>query len=422
MKLSLNYISHHECPLEQREKLTLSEGDAQSLFKKAHRNEFVKEFSVIQTCNRLEFYGICGKDYVFDKFISELLREIKGEDFQAWEKYRVCEKGISAVEHFFRVAAGLESQILGENQIISQLKTAYTDSIDHKMSKLIFHKMFHNAFRVAKAVRTETDINSGAVSIALAAVELAKGKVDLSKSRVLVVGAGENSKLIVSYLKEAGVKKLVIANRNTNKAEKIADTYRADGVIEIGLIPVNLINFDLVISSTSSDKYILSCKKNADIIKELNKIKIIDVAVPRDIDPGLAKLSNIDLYNIEDLNTQINKNLNNRENQIPLAEDIVAEFVEKFDQWLSSLDVRPVIKDLTHNTMELARREARRYSGDFEDEEKLTAFAESLAKKFLHGPISFLKSGTDNGDFTLDQLQSIDIINNMFLDQDEPSE
>ena len=176
MELVLHSVTYHDCPVQQREKVTLSPDHRERMLHALLGHQGIGEAAIVQTCNRTEVYLYAKKDTDWGQPVSELIGQIGPEAAQVWSKYRKQSRGIDVVRHLFGVAAGLDSQMLGENQILSQLKSAYTESIEHHGSKFILHKLFHAAFRVGKAVRTQTDINCGAVSISLAAVELAREK------------------------------------------------------------------------------------------------------------------------------------------------------------------------------------------------------------------------------------------------------
>jgi glutamyl-tRNA reductase len=419
MKLVLHNLTYHDCPVDVREKVTFTSEQRHAMLRRIHHFEGISEAVILQTCNRLEFYLYARKDLDCRAFLGVLLAAYGPDAVATWAAHSSEKLGIEAVRHLFEVAAGLDSQMIGENQILAQVKAAYTESLETRMSKLIFHRLFHNAFRVGKAVRTRTNINCGAVSIGLAAVEMAREKVKLPAARAMVIGAGENAELVANYLSKAGVWGLIIANRDVEKARALARRFgNAEGV---GLSEVvsRLGEIDVLISSTAAPEHIIT-RDNVEwsVAGRSRPLLIIDIAVPRDIDPAIGELDGIDLYNIDDLDVQIRANREKRNDEIPKAQEIVNEFVAMFSQWYESLDLVPVISRLTQMGIELARNEARRYASDFGNGngEKLQSFAESLVKKVLHGPISFIKEG---GEPNAEQLQAIDLVNKMFLSQGE---
>ncbi len=419
MKLVLNNVTYHNCPVQLREKVAFTTEKRRLMLKKMHAEEHISEAVILETCNRSEFYTYAKKDFDVSRFLAELIGQMQPEAPDTWSKYSRESIGIDAVRHLFEVAAGLDSQMIGENQILSQVKSAYTESIDCRMSKFMFHRIFHNAFRVGKTVRTNTDINCGAVSISLAAVELAKKKIDLSDSTAMVIGAGENAELAARYLLKAQLPTLIIANRNTKKAQALRARLKTGEIISLADIADRLAEVDLVISSTAAAEPIVTYQAVADGLSQRQKpLLIIDLAVPRDIEPQINQFECVSLYNIDDLNEQISRNKKKRSNEIPKARAIVAEFTDKFMQWYDSLNLIPTITQLTQQGLILAHSEANRYAKDFGEgnDNKLELFAESLVKKMLHGPINFLKNGADEEPST-EQLQAVDLINKMFLSQ-----
>jgi len=417
MKLVLNNVIYHNCPVQLRERVAFTTDKRRLMLKKMHTAKGVSEAAILQTCNRSEFYAYAKKDFDVRGFLAELIRQVRPEAVDTWSKYSRESTGADVVRHLFEVAAGLDSQMIGENQILSQVKSAYTESIDCRMSKFLFHRLFHNAFRAGKTVRTNTDINCGAVSISLAAVELAKRKIDLSASTAMVIGAGENAELAARYLLKAKVPRLIIANRNTKKAQAIRARLGTGEIIGLADIAAKLAEVDVLISSTAAAKPLITYEAVENGLAQRKKtLLIIDIAVPRDIESKINQFECVSLYNIDDLNEQISRNREKRSSEIPKAQAIVTKFTDKFMQWYDSLNLVPTITQLTQKGLILAHSEAKRYAKDFGegDGDKLELFAESLVKKVLHGPITFLKSGADRQP-SAEQLQAADLINKMFL-------
>ncbi len=429
MKLILNNITYHNCPVEVREKVAFTSEQKRFMLKQMHAEQAVSEAVILQTCNRLEFYLYAKKDFDYSRFLTQLIGHVQPEAVDVWRKYLAQSTGRDMVRHLFKVAAGLDSQMIGENQILAQVKSAYKESTDCKTSKLIFHRLFHHAFRVGKAVRTDTHINCGAVSIGLAAVELAKRKIDTSASIAMVIGAGENAELVARYLLKSKPADLVIANRDKQKAKAMQKRLKNSQVIGLDEIIQRLDEADLLISSTAAVEPVVTYDAVKKVLAHRDKpLLIIDIAVPRDIEPTVGRLECVTLYNIDDLNEQITGNIEKRSSEIPKAQAIVAEFTDKFMKWYDSLNVVPAITQLMQKGVNLAHSEAQRYAKDFgeDNNEKLKAFAESLVKKVLHDPISFMKSfdpaqDGNGGDeeLTTEQLQAVDLINKMFLSQDK---
>ncbi|MEN6578132.1 MAG: glutamyl-tRNA reductase [Phycisphaerales bacterium] len=423
MKLVLHNLTYHDCPVEVREKVTFTAEQRHEMLRRMHRQDQIGEAVVLQTCNRLEFYLYAKKDFDCRAFLGGLFAAYGADALDAWTAHSREMGEMDAVRHLFEVAAGLDSQMVGENQILAQVKSAYTESLEARMSRLIFHRLFHHAFRVGKAVRTRTHINCGAVSIGLAAVELAREKMDLAASKAMIVGAGENAELVANYLSKAGVSGLIVANRDVEKARAMARRFERTQAIGLAEIVSRLAEVDVLISSTASPEHVLTRAGVEWLLAGRSRpLLIVDIAVPRDIDPAIGGLDCVRLYNIDDLDGQITANREKRNREVPKAQEIVGEFVAMFSQWYESLDLVPVISRLTQKGLELARGEAKRYAKDFGDAnaEKLQSFAESLVRKVLHGPIRFIKDG--GGEPSAEQLQAIDLVNKMFLSQHEGDE
>jgi glutamyl-tRNA reductase len=417
MELVLHSVTYHDCPVEQREKVTFSPDQREGMLHTLLGCQGIGEAAILQTCNRTEIYLYAKKNADWNRPVSELIGQLDPEAALTWNKYCKQSRGIDVVRHLFAVAAGLDSQMLGENQILSQVKTAYTESIECHASKFIFHRLFHTAFRAGKAVRTQTDINCGAVSISLAAVELAKEKVKLGKAAAMVIGAGENAELAARYLVKSGINRLIIANRNKDNADDLCKRLGTGQAIGLDEIPGALDEVDLVIASTGADRPVVVCENVEGILRKRTKpILMIDIAVPRDIDERISQFGCVTLVNIDALDRRIAANREKRSSEIPKAEKIIDEFTLKFSNWLDSLAVVPVVTQLTQKATEMARAEAKRYAKDFgvTNAEKLETFAESLARKLLHGPVSFLKD-TGNEDPSTQQLRALDLVNKMFL-------
>jgi glutamyl-tRNA reductase len=417
VRLALYGISHHSCSIAEREQLTITQDEQYGVLRHMHATGDIAEAMILGTCNRLEFYVYASKKLDVERLVEHTIGKLRPDALAIWQNHHYEHFGINVVRHLFCVAAGLNSQMLGENQIVSQLKSAYAAALECHTSKFLFHRLCHSAFHVGKEVRSKTDINCGAVSVSLAAVELAKKKIPLSQTAAMIIGAGENAELAAKYLLKYGVTELIIANRNPETARAMINRLKTGRVVGLDGVYENLAQVDLVIASTASPEPVITFKESAPGLAGRNKpLLIIDVAVPRDVDPQVTSCSNVQLYNIDDLNEHIEANKSKRDRQIPKAIEIVDEHVKEFATWLDSLSIVPVISELTQKMIQLAKAEARRYASDFSGIEcgKLEVFAESLAKKFLHGPVSFLKD-TGDEEPTIEQLQAVNLINKMFF-------
>jgi len=424
MELILQSVSFHDCPVEHREKVSLSNDQQRALLSDLLEQPGISEAAILQTCNRTEIYLYGKNNTDWGGPISELMGQFSPEARQRWRQYCKQQHGIGVAKHLFEVAAGLDSQMLGENQILAQVKASYVDSIECRASRFVFHKLYHIAFRVGKAVRTETEINGGAVSISLAAVEHAKEQMNLWSSSAIVIGAGESAEIAAKYLVKGGIGSLTIANRSKENAEALCKRLGTGSVIGLDEVPHALKDIDLVIASTGATEPVVAFESFNGTLKARTKpLLMIDIAVPRDIDERIGQFDCVTIVNIDDLDRRIAGNKEKRASVIPEAQKIVNEFTDNFAHWLETLSVVPVVTQLTQKALELARAEAKRYAKDFGDEnsKKLEMFAESLARKLVHGPVSFIKDA-DPEDPTTQQLHSLDLVNKMFLLDDEERE
>ncbi|MCE5185893.1 MAG: glutamyl-tRNA reductase [Planctomycetaceae bacterium] len=411
-------ISFHNTALKDREPLVFSESQKRALLHSIYQSGLTHEGLVLCTCNRTEIYLYAADDFDVQSFLKEQIGAI-GSNSSLWRQYSVRKSGMDAVKHLFTIAAGLDSQMIGESQIIRQIKDAYTQAIECRTAKYFFHRLIHNAFRASKAVRTNTDINAGAVSIGSAAVEFAKQKMKLARRHVLMIGAGENAALMADYLVLAGIGELTVASRTLQSASGMAARLGAKA-ITIADVSESLAKADLILCSTASEKPVLTIAEHGYLISQRTKpLVIVDIAVPRDVEPAIGQLNGVQLCNLEDLNIQVQNNLKQRSCEIPAAMEIIEHHVAEFENWLESLNVNQVIALLVDEYNKLACLEAERYCRLFPglDRQDLEKFSTSLIGKVLHGPISYLKTaGRD--ELGSEQLETVEIIRKTLLGPD----
>lgn len=359
----------------------------------------ITETMILSTCNRVEFLVVgCSDTDIRNKilrFWADHCQQPKAD----LEDHTYCHVGDGAVDHLFTVASSLDSMILGEPQILGQLKTAYRTAVENGSAKVIVNRLLHKSFSVAKRVRTETAIASSAVSISYAAVELArKIFTDLSKHRALLIGAGEMAELAATHLLSAGVRDLTVVNRTLAKGEELARQFggRAVPFEELHLA---LLETDIVISSTGSPTAVIRAKDMKDVMRKRRNrpIFFIDIAVPRDIDPDVNSLDNVYLYDIDDLKEVVEENLAGRQQEARKAKSIVSEEVTSFMRWREGLALQPTIVALLDQGEGIARRELRKSIKQLgpNPDPQMVAIMERLAKslchKIYHEPISYLK-------------------------------
>ena len=344
-----------------------------------------------------------------------LVADVPGRDpkpavLAAWAKY--CDqdeallaphlyehRGLAAVEHLFCVASGLDSLVLGEPQILGQLKVAYRHAVACGTAGVITNRLCHKAFSVAKKVRTATGIGASAVSVSYAAVELAKRIFgEMAGKTAMLVGAGEMAELAAMHLLNAGISEILVANRTYARAEELAGRFKGRPVAFEEFIS-RLHEVDIVISSTGAPHVVIKARDVRGVLKarKHKPMFFIDIAVPRDIDPDVNSLDNVYLYDIDDLQEVVEENLAQRREEAARARDIIRLQVDRFGEWVKSLAVKPTIVDLLQAGEDIAHRELRktlrRLGPDVSEETRqaLETLSLSISHKVLHEPIAFLK-------------------------------
>jgi glutamyl-tRNA reductase len=359
----------------------------------------ITEAMVLSTCNRVEILVVGPRDADLAGEVTSFWCGLRGLPPELLAPHLYVHKGMQAVEHLFTVASGLDSMVLGEPQILGQIKEAYRAAVEQGSARVILNRLLHKTFSVAKRVRTETGICASAVSVSYAAVELAKHIFgELSGQRVMLIGAGEMAELAARHLLSAGVKEIMVANRTFERGLELANRFSGRAIPFAELMD-RLHEADIVITSTGSPETIIRAREMKPVLKRRKhrSMFFIDIAVPRDIDPDVNSLDNVYLYDIDDLREVVDENLAQRRDEAVKAGVIVGEEVEKFRRWLSSLDLSPTIKDLFARADLIAQKELRKSFkglGDHDTPEVrqvMETLALSLSRKLYHEPVDFLK-------------------------------
>ena len=374
------------------------------------------ETLLLTTCNRVELLFTSEEP---DRMIRELLDywasgiQESPSDFLAKIYILRADK---AIQHLFRVAAGLDSMVIGEPQILGQIKEAYREAVNSQTTGVILNRLLHKTFSVAKRIRTETGIASLAVSVSFAAVELAK-KIfqDLSGKKVLLIGAGEMAELAAEHLLNNRVRKFVVANRTLERAMELARRWQGQA-ISLEEIPSALFESDIVISSTGAPELVILFSQVKSIMKQRKQrpLFFIDIAVPLDIDPSINQMDNVYLYDIDDLQGIVHQNMTVRKQEALQAERIVQEEGIKFGSWLNELEVVPTIISLRKKMEGIRQGEWKKTGPVLESltpvqQKAIEQMTDSIINKILHDPISFLKepSHEDHKDEKIDRIQKI---------------
>ncbi len=391
-------INYKTAPVEIRERMSLSKPQIKARAQRLKEYVELEGIVILSTCNRTEFYFAAQDREKGQETVLQFIAEYTGCTVDNIKEYIYCEELRQGVYHLLRVASGLDSMILGESEILGQVEDAYNCARDCGISNNVLNTLFQKAINVGKKVRTETSIDHYAVSVGSAAVELSKnlfGK--LQGKTVLVLGAGETSELTLRHLVSNGVSTVVVANRTYEKAKRLAEEFGGQAV-RLSEYTSFLQEADIVISCTAAPHYLLEVEDVASALqsRQESPLLFIDIAVPRDIHPEVGKLPGISLYDIDDLQHVVQKNLDERKKEAVKAQKIVEEEVEEFLRWFESLKVIPTIVSLQEKANEIKEKELektfRKLGKVTEKEEKIIgSLANSIINKFLYEPIINLK-------------------------------
>lgn len=415
MNLVCAGISHHTAPLKLRESLWFSEDEIRTALPEL-RSDGIGECVLFSTCNRTEVYAFHEEQLPTIDALKQSLIKRKSAAELDLSKHLFGLTDHSAAEHLFRVASGIDSMIIGDVQILSQVKSGFGLAKEAGTAGFFMHKLFEHAFHVGKRARGETHISEGAISVGYAAVELAQRIFDNLKEKcALVVGAGDTAQLTAKHLASKGIGRLFITNRTRERAETLAKLV-GGSVLPFDQFREKLLDVDIILSSVQSDGYVLT---KADIQK-INKHRrtvalfLIDIGVPRNIDPAAKTLENVFLYDLDSLNTMVRENVEKREQEVPKIKSIIAEELENFSRWHTGLQANPTIAALREMAERIRKEEFEKNYHRFEekDRELLDMLTRRIVNKILHTPIVNLKNGQD-GIFS-DRFQKIAIIRKVF--------
>ncbi|MCF2900984.1 glutamyl-tRNA reductase [Pseudoalteromonas sp. SSMSWG5] len=405
-------INHKTASVELREKVAFSPEQMsealQQLSGHAHFNEAV----IVSTCNRTEIY--CSLAERNSQTLLHWLASFHGLDEQELSNNIYYHEGTEAINHLMRVSCGLDSLVLGEPQILGQIKQAYHNAKTHDAIGVTFDRLFQKTFSVAKQVRTETDIGASAVSVAYAAVNLAKhiyGKLD--KTNVLLIGAGETIELVAKHLYQNNPQKITVANRTIERAKTLASDVNAD-VIALAQLPERLHDADIVISSTASTLPIIGKGVVEQALKKRRHkpMLFIDIAVPRDIESQVGELDAAYLYSVDDLQAIVSENIAAREQAAEQAQTIIRSRTDEFAMWLRSLDsvdlIRHYRNDVQDIKSELVEKALSQLQAGKEAEKVILELANKLTNRLMHAPTRAIQDAAKKGEAAeLSQLKKM---------------
>ena len=405
VNLILVGVNHKTTPVEIREKLAFTKGKIEESVDHLFNFPDIIEHTILSTCNRVEIYARANCQDSAIKSIKQFICDFHELSLVELEGHFYSYRNKEAVEHLFRVSSSLDSMILGEAQILGQVKEAYSLARDLRSTGLVLNQLFEKAFSIAKKVREETGIAERSVSISSAAVELAQ-KIfdDLENHTVMLVGTGEMAELAAKHLISYGVKTVYVTSRTYERAANLARMLNGSA-LDFEAFKNELHRADIVITSTSAPNFIIKKEIVEKAIHERkNKpIFFIDIAVPRDIEPDVNDLENVYLYDIDDLHVVVSANIKEREKEVENAMNFISQEVTKFNNWVGALDAVPTIIEIRKKAENIRKQEIEKTLKKIshlseDDKELLRQMSSSMINKILHKPTIKLKQKTQSED------------------------
>ncbi|NMM40754.1 glutamyl-tRNA reductase [Pseudoalteromonas arctica] len=405
-------INHKTASVELREKVAFSPEQLSEALQQLSDHDQFNEAVIVSTCNRTEIY--CSLAQQNSQILLQWLASFHGLDEYELSSNVYCHQDNDAINHLMRVSCGLDSLVLGEPQILGQIKQAYNSAKNHNSVSVVFDRLFQKTFSVAKQVRTETDIGASAVSVAYAAVNLAKhiyGKLD--KTKVLLIGAGETIELVAKHLYQNQPQQITVANRTIERARLLAEDVNAD-VIALAQLPERLHQADIVISSTASTLPIIGKGVVEQALKQRrNKpMLFIDIAVPRDIESQVGELDAAYLYSVDDLQAIVSENIASREQAADEAQVIITQRCAEFVMWMRSLDsvdlIRSYRQDVHDIKSELVDKAISQLNTGKDAEKIILELANKLTNRLMHAPTRAIQDAAKKGEVAqLSQLKKM---------------
>lgn len=409
-------LNHKTSPLELREALHLNREEIISLINRIKSGNF-SEGVVISTCNRTEIFGFPKDESIDSDFLIQQLIDFKpvnGIKPGHFNRFFSC----GAIKHLFSVASGIDSMVLGDSQILGQVKEAFEISDDLNFSGTISSRIFDTAVKVGRRAIKETTIGEGAVTVSYAAVQVVeKIYANLNKKSALVIGAGETGELAAIHLRDKGVGKIAIANRTISKAEELAAKVHGE-IIPFQFLKEHIQNFDIVISATSSENIILSADEIRSAIKKRRgaMMVIMDIAVPRDIDPATREIDGVFYHDMDSLKVIVDQNMQKRRDQIPLVEKIIIDEMVNFYSWYNALDVVPTIKAMRNFFDDIRTDELNKLKHKISEEDysKVEEMTKRMIGRILHNPTVKLREYAETGDNSNEVTTNTIILKELF--------
>ena len=408
-------ISYKTAPLEIRERFSFSKDEIVPFSELIQQETEISDLVLISTCNRTEIYFSQDRhdNQTAFELVYEVIKKFKGVTDHCWH-YFYHRANAGAVRHLFEVSSGLDSQIIGEDQIIGQVKEAYITCTELALTDAVLMRLFQKSFEAGKRVRTETGIKLGITSVSSAAVEMCACLLNgLNDKSVLMIGAGETGNLALQYIHKKGVKQIAVSNRTAEKAEKTAAKYNGT-TIPFDSFEKYLHGYDIVMIATSAPNPVIT----EEMVRQIQQIRpnhkqvYVDLSVPRNIESAVGELENIDLLGVDNLQEIVRQTTEKKKESAEQAKLIIGEVVADFNEWLASRSLRPAINTITTNLQNINQEELTTYRklNTPEMQEIVDDYAKHLTQRYTRLLIKNLKDLTDNGK----NIDSLKIINDLF--------
>lgn len=404
MRVVLVGLSHKTAPVQLREKLSLYGKSHDEMLHALKDAAHLSECAVLSTCNRTEIYALAAEEDSQERIL-ELLASQAGVSPGQLQDHLYTFDGVPAFRHLFRVAAGLDSMVVGEGQILAQVKEALAAAQGAGTSGTILHNLFQNAIAAGKRARTDTEIGRGAVSISFAAVQLARQLFPRLNGRVvLLIGAGETGEATARALLADGASpKVLVCNRTTDRGEALAQQFGGTA-LPYERMPDALARADIVISSTGAPHPVITLEGMRGVVRARRgrPLFMIDIAVPRDVEAAVGDLEDVYLYNIDDLQEVVERSLAGRQNEVAVVDSLLEEELKRFQSWLRGLEVGPTIQQLQRMADQVIEAEHARVGGRLShlsqrDRDAVDTLVRGIVNKLLRPPILHLKSAAESG-------------------------
>ena len=404
-------LNHESAPLDVREAMACAESSWHDVMTRVKTAAGLAECVLLSTCNRTEIYFASASPVEALPLIRAELDGFCNTDVMRQDEHTYYHENNDAVRHLLRVASGLDSLIVGESQILTQVKRAYDVARQAQHAGSVLNRLFQTASHTGKRARTETEIDQGAVSVASAGVSLVQNVFgNLGRYTVFIVGAGETARLAAEHLRHHGAKRFVIANRTESRAQELAETLNGR-CVSLNARTEAVAQTDILVTATNSPAILFNCDEIRDAMRTRPRrpLLILDLSVPRNVDPAAAHLDEVFHYDMDALSGVVEHNLNRRRTEIPRVEAIVSEEAAEFTAWYDSLAVVPLIKALRESIEEIRIEQIRRYGHQFteEDREQLDLFTRALVRKILHNPITRIRSYGNDPRQGADRLDAV---------------